>query len=64
MPCFSRVLNSLQRIKYGYVYIDTIFEIFNQKFDDNDNENTFQAKQKKSILRILTINLTRDQRKF
>ena len=47
MPCFSRVLNSLQRIKYGYVYIDTIFEIFNQKFVDNDNENTFQAKQKK-----------------
>ena len=47
MPCFSRVLNALQRIKYGYVYIDTIFEIFNQKFVDNDNENTFQAKQKK-----------------
>ena len=46
MPCFSRVLNSLQRIKYGYVYIDTIYEIFNQKFNDNNNENTFQAKQK------------------
>ena len=29
------------------MYIDTIFEIFNQKFVDNDNENTFQAKQKK-----------------
>ena len=26
MPCFSRVLNSLQRIKYGYVYIDTILK--------------------------------------
>ena len=48
MPCFSRVLNSLQRIKYGYVYIDTISDIFNQKLSsERYNENISQTKQKK-----------------
>ncbi len=48
MPCFSRVLNSLQRIKYGYVYIDTIFDTLNQKLrENNDYENTYHSKEKK-----------------